>query len=179
MISVPNNLTSSVGFSFTWDLLIFFGAIAAVFAYGILAGKGKIFMLLLSTYFSFLITILAPWKEIGNFFNYGKDFPSATFQAFIFLILIVGFCFLLPHSVLGSVSRIGRSGGRGSWWQTVVFSFLEVGLLAGIILSFLPEKSLADINYLFKQFFIGQIPHFIWIFLPILALTFLRRGRME
>lgn len=179
MLSVSNNLTAPAGFSFSWDLLVFAGAIATIFAYGIFSGKGKIFTLLLATYFSFLITTLAPWKQIGDFFNYEKDFPSATFQAFIFLILIVAFCFLLPHSVLGSVSRIGRGGGRGSWWQAAVFSFLEVGLLSSIILSFLPAKNLTDINYLFKQFFIGQMPYFIWMFLPILALTFLRRGRMD
>jgi len=176
MLSVSNNLTASVGFSPTWDLLIFIGAIAAVFLYGMTSGKGKILMLILSTYFSFLITTLMPWKEIGEYFNYAKDFPSIIFQAFVFLALIVAFCFLLPNSVLGLVARSGR-GGRVAWWQVSILSFLEVGFLASVILVLVPAKDLLNVNPLLVQFFSGAIPKFTWTLLPLLAMVFLRRGR--
>lgn len=178
MIQTPANLTSSIGFAPTWDLLVFIGAIVAVFLYGMASGKGRILTLLLSTYFSFLITTLMPWQEIGAYFNYDKDFPSIIFQAFVLLALIVAFCFLLPNSVLSSVSRAGRSG-RGSWWQSAVLSFLVVGFLTSIILSFLPVKDLSGVNSLLVQFFTGGIPKFIWTLLPIVAIVLLRRGRGE
>lgn len=178
MLPVPANLTSTIGFAPTWDLLVFIVVIAAMFLYGMTSGKGKILTLLLSTYFSFLIITLAPWKEIGIYFNYAKDFPSATFEIFIFLALIIASCFLLPNSVIGSISRIGR-GGKGAWWQTAVFSVLEAGLLTSVILSLLPAQGLGDINSLLKQFFTGQFPQFIWILMPILAMVLLRRGRVE
>lgn len=178
MVQSPASLTSSISFVPTWDLLVFVGAIAAVFLYGMTSGKGRILMLILSTYFSFLITTLMPWKEIGAYFNYGEDFPSIIFESFIFLALIAAFCFLLPNSVLGSVARAGRSG-RVAWWQTAVLSFLEVGFLTSVIIVLVPAKGLSDVNPLLTQFFSGEIPKFIWILLPILALVFLRRGRIE
>jgi hypothetical protein len=178
MIQPPANLTSSIGFSLTWDLLVFVAAIAAVFLYGMAFGKGRILTLILSTYFSFLITTLMPWQEISAYFNYGEDFPSIIFQAFVFLALIVAFCFLLPNSVLGSVSRAGR-GGRGPWWKGLVFSVLEVGFLTSVILFLVPSKDLSGVNPFLSQFFAGEFPKFIWILLPILAMVLLRRGRME
>lgn len=178
MVQSPANLTSSIGFVPTWDLLVFIGAIAAVFLYGMTSGKGRILMLILSTYFSFLLTTLMPWKEIGAYFNYAKDFPSIIFESFVFLVLIVAFCFLLPNSVLGSVSRAGR-GGKVAWWQLAILSFLEIGFLTSVILVLVPAKDLPDANPLLVQFFSGEIPKFIWILLPILAMVFLRRGRAE
>lgn len=178
MIQPPANLTSSIGLSPTWDLLVFIAAIVAVFLYGMAFGRGRILTLILSTYFSFLITSLMPWQEISVYFNYGEDFPSIIFQAFVFLALIVAFCFLLPNSILGSVSRAGR-GGRGPWWQSIVLSFLEVSFLASIVLSFLPMKDLSGANSLLVHFFTGGVPKFIWILLPLVAMVLLRRGRGE
>lgn len=178
MIQPPANLTSSISFAPTWDLLVFVGAIAAVFLYGMTSGKGRILMLILSTYFSFLITTLMPWKGIGAYFNYNTDFPSIIFESFVFLVLIAAFCFLLPNSVLGSVLRAGRSGRR-IWWQTLVLGVLEVGFLTSATLFLVPAKNLPDVNPLLVQFFSGEIPKFIWILLPILAMVLLRRGRAE
>ena len=178
MPSTSTNLLSTAGFTFSWDLLIIIAAIIGVVLYGFTSGKNKIFTFLLSTYFSFLIVEFLPWKDLGAYLNYKKDFPSATFEIFVFLALIVAFCFLFPNSALGSSLRLGRTG-RSSWYQVIIFSILQVGVLASAVLSFLPAKNLPDLNSLVKQLFIGQTPLFIWILLPILGIILLRKGRAE
>lgn len=178
MPSVSSNLTSSIAFTPTWDLLFLIGAAVAVFLYGMTSGKGKVLVLLLSTYFSFFITALAPWRQIGEFLNQGKNFPSATFEVFVFLALVLAFCFLIPHSAIGLIARVSK-GGRSAWWQIGVFSVLEAGFLSVAILSFLPAKDVAGLNPLINQFFTGEMPKFIWTLLPVLAIVFLRRGRVE
>lgn len=174
----PNTLLTNAEFSLSWDLLIVVAAIVAIVFYGFTSGKNKILIMLISTYFSFLTVQFLPWKELGAYINAGADFPSPTFEIFLFLALIVAFCFLLPSSVLGSGLRFGKTG-RSSWYQAVIFAIFEVGLLASAVLSILPVKSLPDLNPLVNQFFLGQMALFIWIILPILGMVLLRKGRSD
>ena len=173
-----SNLTSSISFVPTWDLLLLIGAAVAVFLYGMSSGKGRVLVLILSTYFSFLITALAPWQQIGELLGQGKNFPSATFEVFIFLALTLAFCFLIPHSAIGFIARISR-GGRSTWWQLGIFSVLEAGFMAVAILSILPAKDISGLNPLINRFFTGEMQKFIWALLPILAIVLLRRGKAE
>ncbi len=176
--NTTNNLLASISFTPTWDVLLVIGAIVGVFIYGMTMGKNKLFALLLSTYFSFVIVAFAPWKNIGTMFGYATSFPSPAGEVFIFLALIVAFCFLLPNSTLGSMLRLGKVS-KGVWYQVLIFSILEVGLLASIILSLLPVKTYSDLNPLVKQFFIDPMLQFFWILVPLLAMVLLRKGKSE
>jgi hypothetical protein len=173
-----NTLLANAGFTLSWDFLIIAAAIVAIIFYGFTSGKNKILIMLISTYFSLLAVQFLPWKDLGAYINAAADFPSPTFKIFLFLALIVAFCFLLPSSVLGSGLRFGKTG-RSSWYQTVIFAIFEVGLLASAVLYILPVKSLPDLNPLVNQFFLGQVDLFIWIILPILGMVLLRKGRSD
>jgi hypothetical protein len=176
--STTNNLLANISFAPTWDILVILGAVIGVFIYGMTMGKNKLFALLLSTYFSFVIVAFAPWKNIGAMFGYAASFPSPAGEVFIFLALIVAFCFLLPSSTLGSTLRLGKVS-KGVWYQILIFSILEVGLLASVVLSLLPVNTYSDLNPLVKQFFIDPLLQFFWILVPLLAMVLLRKGRAE
>jgi hypothetical protein len=82
----------------------------------------------------------------------------------------------MPRSVLSSSLRIRRRGGA-SWVQLFVLSIVQVGLLAMVILSFLPNQATADLTLTIKRLFIGPEAQFVWITLPILVIILMRRKR--
>jgi len=97
---------------------------------------------------------------------------------FLFLAIAVAISFLMPRSFLGS-GLGGKRVGRGSWFYMILFSLCEAGILVAVVLSFLPQKIMADLNPLIGQFFVGAVPQFFWILLPMLVLVLLKPGRTE
>ena len=70
-----------------------------------------------------------------------------------------------------------KKRGQAAWWQLFVLSIAQVGLLAMVILSFMPAQPLANLGCLIKKVFIGPEAKFLWILLPILAMVLMRRKR--
>jgi hypothetical protein len=160
----------------SWDWILLFVFLAVAFIYGLSMGRNRLAVLILGTYFSFIITKNIPWSELV--FAGVKEAPDPTVQIFIFLALILGFYFLIPHSVLSSAARL-RGRGRSSWWQALVLSVLQIGLILAVVISFLPPKIISGLSPLTKTIFSGALTQFLWLFLPILAVMFLRRKRHE
>ncbi len=150
--------------------------LVVAFVYSLLMGRNRLVTVILGTYFSFLIVKFFPWKELSLFGI--KESPGSGAQIFIFLAIILGFYFLLPHSALGSVMKL-RGRGRTSWWQSLILSILQIGLILSVVIGFLSAKIVAGLSPIAKMIFIGSWPQFIWLFLPILAIMFLRRKRHE
>jgi len=172
------NFSSITNFSLSssWDWAILFVFLAVAFVYGLSMGKNRLVVVILGAYFSFLLTKFFPWTDLP-LINL-EEAPSSTVQIFIFLAIILGFYFLIPHSALSSAVRL-RGRGRASWWQTLVLSILQIGLIFAVILSFLPSKITAGLSPLAKTIFVGPLAQFIWLLLPLLAIMFFRRRRYE
>jgi hypothetical protein len=162
--------------AFSWDLLILLICVSAIFSYGLTSGRGRMVSLILSTYFSLILISFFPWTAASGWFG-GKEPLSPSFKAFLFLAAALALSFLMPRSILGS--GLGKRAIRGSWFYLILFSVCEAGLLAAIVLSFLPAKIVADLNPLIKEFFVGEVARFLWIALPILVLILLKPGRAE
>jgi len=170
------NLLAITNFSWSgyWDWIIVLVFLAVAFIYGLSMGRHRLVILILGTYFSFVLTKFFPWSQMT--FSGLKESPGSTIQIFIFLAIILAFYFLIPHSALGSVMRL-RGRGRSSWWQSLVLSVLQVGLILAVIVSFLPAKIVDNLSVFTKTVFVGAIAQFLWLLLPIVAIMFLRRKR--
>lgn len=167
------------GFSLTpsWDLLVLFVFLGAIFLYGITIGRDRLVILLLSIYFSNVVIQTMPWGVLAKFFG-SVDSPSPSFKIFLFFTIIVAIAFLMPRSILGSKFKTGK-GGRGSVFYIFIFSICNVGILSTTTLSFLSAKVVNDLNPLIIQLFWGEEVRFFWTLLPILLLILLRPGRNE
>lgn len=163
--------------TFSWDLLILLVCISAIFSYGLTSGRSRMVSLILSTYFSLVLISFFPWAAASDLLG-SKESLSPSFKAFLFLAIAVAISFLTPRSFLGS-GLGGKRVGRGSWFYLILFSLCEAGLLVAVVLSFLPQKIVLDLNPLIRQFFVGEVPRFFWIFLPVLVLVLLKPGRVE
>ena len=167
---------NNFSWSGSWDWLIILFFLIVAFIYALSMGKNRLVVVILGTYLSLILTKGLPWSELS--FAGIKETPSSTVQIFIFLAIILGFYFLIPHSALSSALRL-RGRGRSSWWQALILSVLQVGLILSIVINFLSGKILAGLSPLAKTIFIGQLAQFLWLLLPIFAIMFLRRRRHE
>ncbi len=158
--------------SWNWTGILIFLAVA--FIYGFLMGRNRLVAMILGTYFSLILTQALPWAKLT--FLGIKQVPTPTVQIFIFLALILAFYFLIPHSALRQTLRLGGRSGS-NWWQALIFSILQIGLILEVAVSFLPAKIVNGLNPLAKSLFIGPWPEFLWVLVPILALMFLRSSR--
>jgi len=162
----------SLSGSSDWVLLLIFLAVA--FVYGLSMGRNRLVAVMLGTYFAFIVTKWLPWKEFGIFGL--KQAPSSNVQIFVFLALILGFFFLIPHSSFKALLK-GRGRSRSGLWQTLMLSFLQIGLILAAVISFLPAKISGELSPLAQTIFVGEIAQFLWLLAPILALMFLKSPR--
>lgn len=166
---------SNFSFSGSWDWLMILVFLAVALVYGLFMGRNRLVIVMLGVYFSFFITRAIPWKELT--FLGLKEVPDSTVQIFIFLAVVIGFYFLIPHSSLRYAMRLG---GRGvsRWWQVLILSILQIGLILAMVIAFLPLKVITSLSPLARVIFVGPLAQFLWLLLPILAIMFLR-GRQQ
>ena len=168
-----------IGAASGWDLFIILILLIAVFAYGFFLGRNRMIVLLLGSYFSLAIVQVLPWSRLTDLGWLGiGESPSASLEIIIFLGLILLFYFLIPRSILSSSLRI-KKRGKASWLQLFILSVVQVGLLAMVILSFLPSQTIANLAPLIKKLFVGPEAQFVWIILPILTIILMRRKRKK
>lgn len=154
----------------TWDLVILLFFIISVLIYSFTLGRDRIVAIMISTYISLAVTTNLPFMtELTEMIN---SFGRLTFQISSFLIVFILLFFMLSR---GSVIQ-GFSNISGSWWQVIIFALLQVGLMASIIMSFLPEVALNYFSDYTKTIFVSDVGKFVWLVLPILALAFLKSG---
>lgn len=162
------NLANSLNLGSNWLLVLVFLGIGL--GYGIVMGKNRLNLVIISGYLSLIISRAIPWGLVS------KNPSNSNAQIFVFLATLLAIFFLAPRSGFSSVVKIsGR--GRANWWQLLILGTLELGFLISAIVSFLPEKNVADLSPLAMQFFISQPAPFFWILLPLIALFLFRKHR--
>lgn len=159
----------------TWDLFIILFFVIAAFLYGLSLGRDRIIVILVSIYMALAVVNTAPYlgkseAEIGI-----QSIFVLKMTAFVTIFVIL--FFLLSRSAL--LRTIASSDTLGRWWQVIIFSFLHVGLLISITLSFLPESAASHLAPLTQQIFVSETARFIWIILPIIAMILIRGGAGE
>jgi len=152
----------------TWDLVILLFFLITILIYSFTLGRDRIVAILVSTYLSLAVATNLPYVNVLS--DWIKKSGFFAFQTAAFLIIFILIFFFLSRSqVIQCSSSVGSK-----WWQVILFSFLQVGLLTSIVLSFLPESSMDYLSEFTKTMFLSDLGRFCWIALPILALTFLR-----
>ena len=92
----------------------------------------------------------------------------------MFLGVFILLFFFLSHSAL--LRTIGHSAAQGPLWQVMIFSFLHVGLLISVTLSFFPHSLSAVLSQTTQMVFTGDIAKAVWVSLPLLAMMVMGRA---
>lgn len=177
-IAIQSFLSSfHVGAASGWDLFIMLIFLIAVFVYGFFLGRNRMVVLLLGSYFSWAIVETLPWKRLASLTWLGlSGGPSPSLKMLIFLGLILLFYFLIPRSILSSTLRV-RKRGEASWIQLFLLSVVQIGLVAAVLISFLPKEVVSSFAPVIKKIFIGDEAKFVWIILPILVMVLMRHHK--
>lgn len=150
----------------SWDLFIFLFWVVASVIYGFAAGRGRILSILISVYMSKLLVIEAPFlsQEIA------KKLPSTATslqQLITFgLLFLILFVFLSRFAFKTSVD--GRHLKAIPF--SLVFAFLQIGLLINIVLNFLPIITRNHLSPLVQFVFLQPWAGFVWLVLPVIFL---------
>ena len=87
----------------------------------------------------------------------------------LFLGIFVLLFFLLSRSAL--IKTIGENSAPGKWWQVILFSILQVGLLISITLSFLPPEVASAFSEQTRNIFISDYGKTAWLVMPIVLMA--------
>jgi len=159
----------------TWDLFIVIFFIIGAFLYGFSLGRDRVIVILVSIYMALAVINTSPYlnalsgKDIS--IHFGTNF---TLKVTLFLGVFVALFFLLSRSAL---SRTFGNTSTGGWWQVILFSFLHVGLLISVILSFLPLQAIEHLLPITRKIFTSDLGKFLWITAPIVAMILFKGGR--
>lgn len=158
----------------SWDLFIILFFVIAAFLYGLSLGRDRIIVILVSIYMALAVATNAPFLSNKAFQDSVNSTLSQLFviQISMFLFVFILLFFLLSRSAL--LKTIGGSDEKGKWWHVLLFSFLHVGLIISIVLSFLPADSATHLAPLTRQIFTSDLGRFLWIVGPILAMAIIR-----
>ncbi len=163
-VSFLTNINWSVP---SWDVFVYLFFVIGAFLYGFSLGRDRIIVILVSIYMALAVVGNAP---IINQVNIAlKLTDNVVLQISLFLGLFVLLFFLLSRSAL--VKTIGENSAPGKWWQVIIFSFLQVGLLISIALSFLPAETLTAFSEQTRQIFISDYGKSAWLILPIVFMA--------
>ena len=170
-------MANDVAFNFslanpTWDTFIVLLFVFGSFVYGLSLGRDRLITILVSIYMALAVVSNAPYLEkvsaeisIENIF---------VLKIAAFLLFFLFLFFILSRSALRQT--IASADTQGNWWQVILYSFLHIGLLISILLSFLPPSVLTNFSLLTRQIFTSEIGRFLWIICPILAMVLVKGG---
>ncbi len=169
------SLASSVNLANpSWDLFIVLFFVVGSLLYGFTLGRERVIVLIVSVYMALAVIQNAPWLHdfrtqvsVGNLF---------AFQVTTFLGVFVLLFFLLSRSAL---MRSLTLSDQGRWWHVLLFSFLQVGLLISMTVSYLPKEAVDQLLAPTRLIFASPEGRFAWIGLPIVAMILLRGKRED
>lgn len=159
----------------TWDLFILLFFVVASLIYGISLGRDRIIVILVSIYMSLAIVNYMPFVRE---FNAGISINDAfALRVSVFLGIFILLFFFLSHSAL--VKTLGHEASQGKLWQVMIFSFLHVGLLISVTLSFFPSDLSSVLSPITHSLFLSDIAKSAWVLLPVVAMAVLGKGERE
>lgn len=154
----------------SWDLLIFVLFIVVSLLYGLSLGRDRIIVILVSIYMALAVITNAPYlNQLQADININNTF---VFKITTFLGVFLVLFFLISRS--GLMGTIAKSDGLGKWWQVIMFSFLHIGLLLSVILSYIGPEATNRLAPLTRDIFTSDPGKFFWLVAPIIAIVLAR-----
>lgn len=164
--NIYNSLANINWLQPTWDLFIVLFFIVASLLYGISLGRDRIIVILVSIYMALAIVNYIPF--ISNFTANISVNDGFAMKVSVFLGIFILLFFFLSHSAL--LRTLGHAAAQGPMWQVIIFSFLHVGLLISVTLSFFPHSLSTVLSPLTQALFTSDIAKAVWVSMPLLAM---------
>ncbi len=152
--------------SYEWLVVMFF--IFSVFLITVTLGRSKMLVALLSVYAAALIQDrFVFFDDIERLF---KNRPSFMIDIGLFIVLYI-LVFMLMSKIINN-SRV--SSRESSLLMILPIALLQAGLLASILLPYLPDASGVAVIDQFRDYFVSKNSQFWWAVAPLITLLFIR-----
>lgn len=150
----------------SWDLfiLLFWGVASVIYAFA--AGRGRIISILISVYMAKLLVLEAPF--LSKTLTEKLNISVVSLQQLITFLIIFLLLFVFLSRYAFRTSAEGRR--LGSVFFGLIFSFLQIGLLINIVLTFLPLPVQESLSPLIRMVFIQHPAGFVWLVAPLVFL---------
>ena len=150
---------------FTGDLILFSLFFLSAFFYAFIFGRVRLVLILFSIYLSLLILNVISLKV----FTAGLESSDIfILKAILFVGLTLIFFLILTRSLAVQHLKM-RNEGNG-FLGILLLSLTQVGLIIGIIVSFLPVNSRTILGSISQMVFLSDISLLTWIILPIIVI---------
>lgn len=161
-VTVDQSLSSLSNPSWDTFLILFFFSAALIYAFFV--SRERLAVVLLSVYSALAIVQVTPIINtlLAGYDNEQMFQVKAGFFVVLFLVLYV----LFSHNMTLHAD-IGHK-----WWQAVLLSFLQVGLLISSVLAFIPKSVFT--SQISEYFFTSDAARSIWLLAPIGAMMIMR-----
>lgn len=152
----------------SWDLFVLLAFLVGVYFYLFRYGKDKAFMVLLSSYVSLTLVERLPLLKSATGLKLTENFTNKTA---IFLAGIFVLSWIFSHS---DFTSIFRHGSKKAWFQTLVVSFLQIGFIISVVISFLPIADARDLSLFLKMAFVDDVAQCFWMISPFFAILLIK-----
>lgn len=149
----------------SWDLFVVIIFAASVFLYSFGLGRDRVFIFLISSYIS--LALFGKRSLILGILGVQMNNSFLTNVAFFAGGIFILF-FILSNSAFTSVFN---GGVKGTWLQTAIIGFLQIGLVVSVVVSFLPSEEANALSLFIKSFFVDDQAQFFWLISPFFAMT--------
>ncbi|MBT5807792.1 hypothetical protein HOI18_00785 [Candidatus Uhrbacteria bacterium] len=157
----------------SWDLFIVLFFVVASFIYGISLGRDRIIVILVAIYMALAIVNYIPFISEFNASVSVND--AFALRVSVFLGVFIMLFFFLSHSAL--IRNLGHKESQGGIIQVMIFSFLHVGLLISVTLSFFPIDLANVLSPITQSIFVSEIAKGVWVTMPVIMMAIF--GRVE
>ena len=154
-----------------WDLFVIVIFIVSILIYNFFLGRDRIFIILISGYVSLALLDKAPLVFETFNIQINNSFLNTTA---IFIGCIIILFFILSYSAFTSV--FDRSP-TGTILQTVTISFLQIGFIISVIISFLSPEEINALSLFIKSIFANNQAQVFWLLAPLISLLIFRGKR--
>ncbi len=154
-----------------WDLFVIVIFIVGVLVYSFFLGRDRVFVILVSGYIS-----LALLSKTSLFFEtFGIQVNDSFINTTaIFIGFLVILFFMLSFSAFTSVFDRGPTGTA---LQTITISFLQIGFIISVIISFLSFEEINALPLFIKSVFAESQTQSFWLLAPLISILLFRGKR--
>jgi hypothetical protein len=157
------NLTSP-----SWDLFVLITFLFGIYFYLFRYGKDRAFIVLLASYVSLALVERLPLIKSATGLALEESYRN---KAILFIIGILAISWMMLHS---DFTANFRQGSRKAWFETLVLSFLQIGFIISVIVSFMPVMAADSLSIFLRAAFVQDGAQLFWLIAPFFAILLIK-----
>jgi hypothetical protein len=152
----------------SWDLLVLVAFVVGIYLYIFRWGKDRTFIVLLCAYVALALIDRLAFIENALGLKLENNFTN---KSVLFLVGIIALNWIFNKSDFVSIFK---RGSKRAWFQTLVLSFLQVGFIISVVVSFLSPAQALHLSIFLRAVFVDNTAQLFWLLSPLLATLLLK-----